>query len=138
MLRNLNKFNFPYYSCKRIAKPYPNGPVDQRDSFRVQLCDNFILDLANFHRRLNGCPFSFCGVKLNQSFSCFSMEEIHQAHTVFCSEIGELYRLYGSCVIAAKAQTLLQHMLSWCFSTLVFIVSVLIQDSMYLIFCHKN
>ena len=68
MLQNLNKFNFPYYSCKRIAKPYPNGPVDQRDSFRVQLCDNFILDLANFHRRLNGCPFSFCGVKLNQSF----------------------------------------------------------------------
>ena len=33
MLRNL-KFNFPYYSCKRIAKPYPNGPVYQRDSFR--------------------------------------------------------------------------------------------------------
>ena len=64
MLRNLNKFNFPYYSCKRIAKPYPNGPVDQRDSFRLQLCDNFILDLANFRRRLNGCPFSFCGVKL--------------------------------------------------------------------------
>ena len=83
MLRNLNKFNFPYYSCKRIAKPYPNDPVDQRGSFRVQLCDNFILDLANFHRRLNGCPFSFCGVKLNQSFSCFSMEEIRQAHTVF-------------------------------------------------------
>ena len=51
MLRNLNKFNFPYYSCKRIAKPYPNGPVDQRDSFRVQLCDNFVSDLANFHRR---------------------------------------------------------------------------------------
>ena len=40
-------------------------------------------------------------------------------------------------VIAAKAQTLLQHMFSWCFSTLVFIVSVLIQDSMHLIFCHK-
>ena len=51
MLRNLNKFNFPYHSCKRIAKPYPNGPVDQRESFRVQLCDDFILDLANFHRR---------------------------------------------------------------------------------------
>ena len=45
MLRNLNKFNFPYYSCK-IAKPYPNGLVDQRDSFRVQLCNNFILDIA--------------------------------------------------------------------------------------------
>ena len=112
MLRNLNKFNFPYYSCKRIAKPYPNGPVDQRDSFRVQLCDNFILDIANFHRRLNARSFSFCAVKLNQSFSCFSMEEIYQAHTVFCSEIRELYRLYGSSVIVAKAQTLLQHMLS--------------------------
>ena len=37
---------FPYYFCKRIAKPYPDGPVDQRDSFRVQLCDNFILDIA--------------------------------------------------------------------------------------------
>ena len=137
MLRNLNKFNFPYYSCKRIAKPYPNGPVDQRESFRVQLCDNFILDLANFGIG-DACPFSFCGVKLKQSFICFSMEEIHQAHTVFCSEIWELYRLYGSCFIAAKAQTLLQHMLSWCFSTSVFIVSVVIQDSMCLIFCHKN
>ena len=127
MLRNLNKFNFPYYSCKRIAKPYPDGPVGQRDSFRVQLCDNFILDITNFHRRLNTRPFSFCGVKLNQSFSCFSMEEICQAHTEFCSEIRELYRLYdGSSVIAAKAQALLQHMLSWCFSTLVFILSVLI------------
>ena len=29
-----------------MAKPYPDGPVDQRDSFRVQLCDNFILDIA--------------------------------------------------------------------------------------------
>ena len=37
MLRNLNKFNFPYYFRKRIAKPYPDGPVNQRDSFRVQL-----------------------------------------------------------------------------------------------------
>ena len=138
MLRNLNKFNFPYYSCKRIAKLYPNGLVDQRDSFRVQVCDNFILDIANFHRRLNPRSFSYCGVKLNQNFSCFSMEEIYQAHTVFCSEILELYRLYGSSVIAAKAQTLLQHMLSWCFSTLVYIVSVLLQNSMHLIFCHEN
>ena len=32
--------------CKRMAKPYPDGPVDQRDSFRVNLCDNFILDIA--------------------------------------------------------------------------------------------
>ena len=62
---NLNKFNFPYYSCKRIAKPYPDGLVDQRDSFRLQLWDSFILDIANFHRRLlNACPFSLCGVKL--------------------------------------------------------------------------
>ena len=30
-----------------MAKPYPDGPVDQRDSFRVNLCDNFIqLDIA--------------------------------------------------------------------------------------------
>ena len=29
-----------------MAKPYPDGPVDQRDSFRVHLCDNFILDIA--------------------------------------------------------------------------------------------
>ena len=67
MLRNLNKFNFPYYPCKKIAKPYPDGPVDQRDSFRVQLCKNYILDIANFHRRLNARPFSFCGVKLKAS-----------------------------------------------------------------------
>ena len=46
MLRSLNKFNFPYYFCERIAKPYPDGPVDQRDSFGVQLCDNFILGIA--------------------------------------------------------------------------------------------
>ena len=70
-----------------MAKPYPDGPVDQRDSFRVQLCENIILDIANFHRRLNARPFSSCEVKLNQIFSCFSMEEIYQAHTVFCSEI---------------------------------------------------
>ena len=59
MLRNLNKFNFPYYSCKGIAKPYPNDLVDQRDSFRVQLCDNFILDIANFHRYLTRVLFRF-------------------------------------------------------------------------------
>ena len=59
MLRNLNKFNFPYYSCKRIAKPYPNDLVDQRDSFRVQLCDNFILDIANFHRDLTRVLYRF-------------------------------------------------------------------------------
>ena len=86
MLQNLNKFNFPYYACRRIAKPYPDGPVDQHDSFRVQPWDNFILDIVNFHRRLKARPFSFCGVKL-KTFSCFSMEEIYQAHSVFCSEI---------------------------------------------------
>ena len=59
MLRNLNKFNFPYYSCTRTAKPYPNDLVDQRDSFRVQLCDNFILDIANFHRDLTRVLFRF-------------------------------------------------------------------------------
>ena len=37
ILRNLNRFSFPNYSCKRIAKPYPDGPVDHCDSFRVQL-----------------------------------------------------------------------------------------------------
>ena len=151
------------------------------------------------------------------------MDEIYQAHTVFCPEIWQLYRLYGSFVTAAKAQTVLQPMctgmpvnrpeeqasthyfvfiqiklllkfiakkymflcvcgktlflhaqflllrmtyklkcfinfivqmaiartlihtmsiqytmVSWCFSTLVFIVSVLTEDSMQLIFCHKN
>ena len=59
MLRNLNKFNFPYYSCKRIAKSYSNDLVDQRDSFRVQLCDNFILDIVNFHRDLTRVLFRF-------------------------------------------------------------------------------
>ena len=36
------------------------------------------------------------------------MEEIYQAHTVFCPKIRQLYRLYGSSVVAAKAQTVLQ------------------------------
>ena len=68
MLQILNKFNFTYYSCKRIiAKPYPDGPVDKRDSFCVQLCDDFILDIANIQRRLNARPFSFCEVKLKVS-----------------------------------------------------------------------
>ena len=37
---NVTKFKqiqFPYYSCKRIGKPCPDGPVDQRNFFRVQL-----------------------------------------------------------------------------------------------------
>ena len=37
---------FSILFSKRMAKPYPDGPVDQRDSFRVNLCDNFILDIA--------------------------------------------------------------------------------------------
>ena len=55
---NVTKFK-QVYSCKRIAKPYPNDLVDQRDSFRVQLCDNFILDIANFHRDLTRVLYRF-------------------------------------------------------------------------------
>ena len=87
--KNLNKFNFPY-SCKRMAKPYPEGPVDQRDSFRVQLCNNFILDIANFYGRLNVSPFSFCAVKLNQTSVVFQWKE-YIKHIAYFAQKYESY-----------------------------------------------
>ena len=139
MLRNLNKFNFPYCSCKRIAKPYPNDLVDQRDSFRVQLCDNFILDIANFHRDLTRVLFRFVEQNSTKASIVFQWKKYIKHIPYFALK----YESYIGYTVPPLLRQRHKRYFNTCsqvfqYFSLLYAVSVLMQDSMHLIFCHKN
>ena len=67
------------------------------------------------------------------------MEEVYQAHTVFALKY-ESYIGYTVPLLLRQRHKRYSNTCSQVFqySSLLYIVSVLMQDSMHLIFCHKN